>query len=112
MDWSLVKRTPKYNPFMFEVARHIDGLAKWEFAKRAGLTTKKYSDIEGGNIEPTEEEFNKIVTSQTHFIKSFFEQWWETELDISGPFAKNVPIDYYKYKIFRDLNPPPLKAIK
>jgi len=95
---------------MFEVARHLDGLSKCEFAKRAGLSTKRYSDIEGGNINPTDEEVQCILKSQTHVIETFFEQWWETKLDMSGPLAKNIPIDYYQYKVFREINPAPFKV--
>ncbi len=110
MDWKQVKNYPKYNPFMFEIVRHLEGMAKWEFAKRAGLSTKRYSDIENGDINPTDEEVQSILKSQTHVIGTFFQQWWETKLDISGVLARNIPIDYYRYKIFREINPQPFKV--
>ena len=109
MDWDKVKAFPKYNPHMFEMARCLDGLARYEFAKRAGMPTKRYTAIEKGDVAPTEDEFRAIVAAQTHVIDTFYEQWPETELDMSGYFGKNVAIDYYKYKVFRDLNPPRMK---
>lgn len=104
VDWSKVN-LPKYNPHQFELARHLDGLAKWEFAKKAGMTTKRYTDIEKGNVLPTEEEVDNITGAQTHVLRGFFEQWHETTIDISGPLAKTIAIDYYKYKVFRYINP-------
>lgn len=112
MDWSKVKATPKYNPHMFELCRCLDGVPRYKFAKLAGMTTKRYSAIESGDVVPTEIEFQGILGAQTHVIASFFEQWPEYELDMSGPLAKNVPIDYYKYKVFRDMNPPRMAVIK
>ena len=111
MDWSKVNKTPKYNPHMIQMARHLECLSVKEMAAAAGLSGKKYSDIENGKIEPTEEEMIKITAAQTHVILSFYEQYPETDLDISGPLAKNVPINYYKYKVFRDMNPPPLSFL-
>lgn len=105
VDWSKVN-FPKWNPRQFKLCRNLDGLAKWEFAKRAGLATKRYSDIEAGNILPTDEEFKKIFESQTHVIEGFFQQWPETEPDFSFHPARMKSIDYYQYKVFRDINRP------
>jgi transcriptional regulator with XRE-family HTH domain len=112
MDWSKVKAFPKYNPHLFELCRCLDGAPRYKFAKAAGLTTKRYSAIENGDVVPTDEEFQGILGAQTHVIASFFEQWPEYELDMSGPLARNVPIDYYKYKVFRDLNPPRMGVVR
>lgn len=104
VDWSKAN-LPKYNPHQFELARHLDGLARWEFAKKAGMTTKRYTDIEKGNLTPTEQEVDAITKAQNHALRGFFEQWPETTIDISGPLCKMAAIDYYQYKIFRDINP-------
>ncbi len=112
MDWTNVRATPKYNPFTFQLCRHLCGLAKCEFAKKAGLTTKRYSDIETGNVLPTESEFNAILQSQSHATAGFFEKYPTFELDISKGWGENIPINYYKYKVFRDLNPSPLSICK
>lgn len=112
MDWSLVKKVPDYNPKMFKLVRQLDGLTKSQFAKRAGLTTKRYFDIEAGNVNPTNPEFQAILKSQDHVIETFFEQWPKTEIDFTGCIGVNIPINYYKYKIFRDINPPPLIIVK
>lgn len=104
VDWSKVN-LPKYNPWQIELARHLDGLTKVAFAKTADMSTKKYSDIEKGNVTPTEAEVDQILGAQTHVIRTFYEQWPETEIDFSGPFGKLLAIDYYKYKVFRDVNP-------
>ena len=105
VDWSQVN-IPKYNPYMFQLCRNLDGLAKWEFAKRAKLTTKRYSDIEDGNVLPTEEEVESIVKAQTHVIKKFFEEWPDNTPDFTKVVATPKAIDYYQYKIFRDINRP------
>lgn len=83
-----------------------------EYARRSGLSLKRYLDIERGNIEPTEDEFDAIHKAQTHVLKTFYEQIFDTRLDISGPLARNIPIDYYQYKIFRDKNPVPFTVHK
>lgn len=93
---------------MFTLARHLEGLTKGELAKRAGVTTKHLSDIEAGNVLATDEEVTAITKAQSHVIETFFMQWHETELDISKGWGENIPINYYKFKIFRDVNPPPL----
>lgn len=111
MDWDKVKAFPKYNPHQFELCRNLDGLARYQFAKLAKLSTKRYTAIENGEVAPTEEEFQGILKAQTHVIDTFFEQWPETEMDCSGYYGKPVAIDYYKYKVFRDLNPPRMKVL-
>lgn len=110
MDWSYVKNTPKYNPFMFEVARHVRGFIKSDVRYCTGISVKNISDIENGVRLPTETEV-KLLCKGLNFPISFFEQWWKTKLDISGPLAKNIPIDYYKYKVFRDINPPKMQIV-
>jgi hypothetical protein len=105
IDWSKVV-LPKYNPHQIELCRNLDGLARWEFAKLAGLTTKRYTAIEKGDIAPTDDEMQAILKAQTHVLIGFYEQWPETEIDCSGFFGKPIAIDYYKYKVFRDINPP------
>lgn len=110
IDWANIN-LPKYNPRQFELCRHLDGLAKWEFAKRAAMTTKRYADIENGHVSPTEAEVDQILKAQTHVVRSFFEQWPETEPDFSKVVAVPKAIDYYKYKVFRDINPPRMKVI-
>jgi DNA-binding XRE family transcriptional regulator len=111
IDWHNIN-LPLYNPRQFKLCRNLDGLTKWEFAKRAGLSTKKYSDIEAGNINPTTIEFEAIVKSQDHCLPGFFQQWPESEPDFSLPVAMPIAIDYYKYKVFRDINKPKeMKAI-
>lgn len=110
VDWSKVN-LPKYNPRQFELCRNLDGLARWEFAKRANMPTKRYTAIEKGEIAPTEEEVDKILNAQGHVVKSFYEQWPETEPDFSKVVAIPKAIDYYKYKVFRDLNPPRMKPV-
>lgn len=104
VDWSKAN-LPRYNPHQFELARNLDGLARWEFAKKAKLTTKRYSEIEKGEAAPTEKEVDGITAAQTHVIREFFEQWPETEIDISGVLAKTIAIDYYKYRVFCIINP-------
>jgi hypothetical protein len=110
VDWSTVN-LPKYNPRQFELCRHLDGLARWEFAKRAGLSTKRYTAIENGDVAPTDEEVEQIVKSQTHVMLGFLQKWPETEPDFSKVVAVPVAIDYYKYKVFRDINPPRMKVV-
>jgi hypothetical protein len=111
IDWTKVS-LPRYNPHQFELARNLDGLARYEVAKKAGLSTKRYGDIEKGLSMPTEAEVDGILSAQTHVLRGFFEQWPETEIDCSGFFGKPVAIDYYKFKIFRDINPPRMKVLK
>lgn len=105
IDWENIN-LPKYNPRQFRLCRHLDGLARWEFAKKAGLPTKRYTDIENGNVPPTEEEVDKILAAQTHVTRGFFEEWPETEPDFSKVVAVPMAIDYYQYKVFRDINKP------
>jgi len=111
MDWSQVKNYPKYNPFMFEVARHVRGFTKGDVKYSTGIATKSISDIENGNRLPTDKEV-ELLSKGLNFPLTFFGQWWETQLDMSGPIAKNVPIDYYKYKVFREINPTPFTIYK
>lgn len=97
---------------MFEVARHIRGWTKIDLSRRCKLSVKIISEIENGDREPTLEEVEAIAAKHAcHFPLTFFKQWWETKLDLSGHFAKNVPIDYYKYKVFRNANPPRLSIV-
>ena len=97
---------------MFEVARNVRGWTKADLSKKCNLTTKRISQIENGNVEPTQDEVDAIAGQYAcDFPLSFFQQWWETRLDFSGCVARNVPINYYKYKVFRDLNPPPLAIV-
>jgi len=111
IDWSAVN-LPRYNPYQFELARHLDGRTKAQTAKAAGMSTKRYSDIEKGNSAPTPEEVTQITMAQSHVIETFFEQWHETEIDwSSGCCGRPVAIDYYKYKVFRDINKPRLKVL-
>jgi DNA-binding XRE family transcriptional regulator len=111
VDWSKVN-LPKYNPHQFELARNLDGLTRSQYAKVAGLSIKRYTSIEKGDIAPTEEDVCLILTAQGHVLKGFYEQWPETEIDCSGYFGKPVAIDYYKYKVFRDMNKPRMKVLK
>ena len=111
MEWSKVEKLPKYNPWCFGLMRHLEGLSRSEFARKAKMSTAALKAIEFGEIEPTEEQVDALVSAQSHLLKSFLGDWPETELDISGPLAKNVPINYYKYKVFRDLNKPPLRVV-
>lgn len=112
MDWSKVKKTPRYNPFMFEVARHVRGWTKTDLSKRCKLAVKTISQIENGEIEPTQVQVDVLASEHgTNFPLSFFEQYLETKLDMSGPIARNIPINYYKYKVFRDINPPQMSAV-
>jgi hypothetical protein len=104
VDWSKVN-LPRYNPHQFELARNLDGLARYQFAKKAKLPTKRYTEIEKGEAAPTEKEVDSITSAQTHVIREFFEQWPETEIDCAGFFGKTVAIDYYKYKVFSVINP-------
>lgn len=96
---------------MFTLVRHLDGLTKHEFAKRAGLSTKRISDIEAGDAEATYDEVVKITNSQIHVIETFFMQWHEKEIEWKKYGGIPKQIDYYKFKIFRDANPPRMKAI-
>lgn len=107
MDWTKVKNVPKYNPMMFTLARHLEGLAKYKWAKRAGIAAKRLSDIEAGNVLATDEEVVALTKANSHVIETFFMQWHEFETDFSKGFGVSVPINYYKFKIFRDVNPPP-----
>lgn len=103
---------PKYNPWTIKLARNLEGVARYEFAKRSKLTTKRYTDIENGDAVPTEAEIDKIAKASTHVLRSFFEQWQYTEPDFSQAVARPIPIDYYKYKVFRDINRPlTMKAV-
>lgn len=103
---------PKYNPWTIRLARNLEGVARYEFAKLCKLTTKRYTDIENGEVPPTEEEIDKIAKASTHVLRSFFEQWQYTEPDFSQVVARSIPIDYYKYKVFRDINKPQsMKAV-
>jgi transcriptional regulator with XRE-family HTH domain len=111
IDWSKVN-LPRYNPCQFELARNLDGLTKAQFAKTAGLSTRRYTDIEKGDVVPTEVEVDAITGAQTHVLRGFFEQWHETETDFSKVIPVPVAIDYYKFKIFRDINPPRMKVLK
>jgi transcriptional regulator with XRE-family HTH domain len=103
MDWSKVKKTPKYNPWMFEVARNVRALSMSDVARRTELPIKTISQIEKGIVAPTSEHVFRISRTLA-FPESFFQQWRPTKLDISGPLAKNIPIDYYQYPVFRKLN--------
>ena len=104
VDWATIN-LPKYNPYQFELCRNLDGLPRYAFAKRAGLTTRRYKEIETGESLPTDEAVTKILKSQTHVTGSFFEKWPETKLDFNQVVAVPVAIDYYQYKVFRNINP-------
>lgn len=103
---------PKWNPRMIEIARHLEGIARYEFAKRAKISTKRYTEIENGNVTPTDEEMQNIAKTSTHVLITFFEQWPLTEPDFRQVVPRPIPIDYYKYKVFRDINKPQsMKAV-
>ncbi len=112
MDWAKVKNVPTYNPVRIKLMRELEGLAKYEIARKAKIATKRYSDIESGNILPTDEEIDRLIASQTHVIKGFL-----TIFDLCETVFKEyggVPrkINYYQFKIFRDINPPQsMKAV-
>ena len=110
VDWSKVD-LPKYNPYQFELSRNLDGKTRSQLARKAKIPYKRYCDIEAGVVAPTDAEVVQIMKAQTHVIHSFFEQWPETTLDFSGVIAIPVAIDYYKYKVFRDINPPRMKVV-
>lgn len=103
-QWVGINKLPEYNPFMFEVARHVRCLTVSDAAQQTKISAKKIRDIENGNCLPTIAEFEKLSACYD-FPKGFFEQWWDTKLDMSGPIAKNVPVDYLRYKVFKELNP-------
>ena len=111
MDWKKVDKVPNYNPFQFQLAREVRGSARYEIAQESKISTKRISDIEKGNIEATEEEVKKL-SEVLDFPIGFFEQFHETTLDCSGFFGRSVQIDYYKYKIFRDINPPQMAIVQ
>lgn len=104
---------PAYNPFQFELARHVRGLHRCELAKNCGMKTVDIKAIENGDRLPTADELKILMDDNAlYFPEAFFTQWHEYILDMSGYLAKNVPIDYYKYKVFRDLNRPQMmKAV-
>jgi transcriptional regulator with XRE-family HTH domain len=100
----------KYNPHQFRIARHLTGLSKWQYARKCGLTTQHYSDIELGEIEPSESEVSQIVKGNGHVLAGFFEHWPDSEIDLSRHFyGSHKPINYFKYKVFRAKNPLPLR---
>lgn len=103
-EWVGINKLPVYNPFMFEIARHVMGLSKTDVTNKTGILVKNITSIEMGERNPTDKELNSLVLFYG-FPIFFFEQWYDTRLDISGVLAKNVPIDYLKYKIFKELNP-------
>lgn len=114
MNWKNVRAVPRWNPYKFEVCRHLNGMGKGEFAGKVGkvgMSARRYSAIENGEIVPTDEEVRGICEAQTHVLIGFFEQWPLTTLDFSGPFVRTVPIDYYRYKVFRELNPPQMVVV-
>lgn len=112
MDWSKVKKVPEYNPYTFLLARHVRGWTKSDLSKKCKLPVATISKIENGEREPTLEEVIAIASEHAaHFPITFFRKWYETEIKFDGCLAKNIPINYYKYKVFRDLNPPPSMQI-
>jgi transcriptional regulator with XRE-family HTH domain len=111
MDWSMVEATPKYNPFMFELARNVRGWTMHACAKKCGLPTSALYQIERGDRVPTDEEFAALQET-LEFPPNFFHQWYETKIELHGCMGKNVPIDYYQYKVFRDVNPPRMAIVK
>jgi len=104
VDWGKAN-LPKYNPYQFRLCRELNGDTRAQFAKKAILSTARYVDIEKGNVTPTEEEVDNIFTAQHHVLRPFFEKWPETRPDFSKVVAVPIAIDYYEYKIFRDINP-------
>jgi len=103
---------PKYNPRKFKIGRELEGLSVTEFAKAAHLSYKTYSASEKGDISPTEIQVDKIAKAQTHVLRGFFEQWERTESDFTQVVARPKAIDYYQYKVFRDINKPrTMKAV-
>lgn len=103
-DWGKI-RMPKYNPFQFEIARHTRRLTKSELARKCKLPTVVISNIENGEKLPSEEEM-KIIIEVLNYPISFFEQFNETKVEFNGCIGRNIAIDYYQYKVFRDINAP------
>ena len=103
-EWVGIEKLPAFNPFMFEIARHTRGQVISYVSAANNISVKRIKAIENGDVEPIKSEVERL-SYWYDFPIPFFEQWWDTQLDISGPWGKNVPIDYMKYKVFRDLNP-------
>lgn len=104
IDWYNITELPKYNPFMFEIARHTRGEHKSKSALSMKMSVKDISDIEKGIRLPTIEEINKMC-KWYNYPESFFQQWLKYKLDLSGCLAKNIPINYMEYPIFKKMNP-------
>lgn len=103
-NWVGIDKLPAFNPFMFEIARHSRGQTISYVSAANKITAKKISSIENGNHIPNQKDVERLAYWYDYPI-TFFQQWWDTSLDISGHCGKNIPIDYMKYKVFRDLNP-------
>lgn len=96
---------PKYNPFAFELARHVRGWTKTYLAAFTRLSVKAVSEIERGDRLPSKIEFERISYA-LDFPEGFFMEFHETrlQLDPRGCLAKLVPIDYMGYRVVRLLN--------
>lgn len=103
-NWKGIDKLPEYNPFMFEVARHVRGKDISYVSEAIRIPVSQIKKIENGHIAPTKTQV-EILSNWYNFPISFFQQWWDTKIDFTGPVGRNIPIDYMKYKVFRDLNP-------
>jgi transcriptional regulator with XRE-family HTH domain len=110
MDWTKVEKTPEWNPAAFELARHVRGWTMRQLSKASGIPVKRISQIEKGIDSPSLAEVIKLSESEVlNFPLGFFSHWHETEIKINAVgLAVSVPIDYFKYPVFRKLNPPRL----
>ncbi len=111
MNWANVVKVPVYNPYTFELARHSRGFTQRQVSMKSGVDLEVVKKIEAGELAPSDDDVKKLA-GLLDFPTTFFNQWPETTLDINGCIGKNIPIEYYKYKIFRDVNPPLLSIVK
>lgn len=110
VDWSNVV-LPVYNPHQILLARQLSGFSGVEIAKRAHMRYERYRDMERGEKVPTAEEMIRIRNAQDTVTLSFYRQWPETELETTTVGMIPKEIDYYKYKVFRDINKPRMKLV-
>lgn len=95
-------RFPEYNPFCFELARHARGYSKKELAEKSGISIKILSQIENGDILPSEQNVSDL-SLVLKYPDSFFRQIFESKISCEAYYG-SVPINYMEYKVVRDLN--------
>ncbi len=97
-----------YNPWALELAMYSRGLDVAELAEMSGMSKNIVQSLIDGDVEISPSQA-VVFGVNLNYPSKFFQQWFESRIEWGGKnkMAKNVPINYGRYKIMNSADKTP-----